>query len=299
MRDMELELESEYEAEGQAEPFLGDIVKGVGSFLGLGESELESEFELEGFDHEFEAEGFGEGEFEGYGEFEGEQFFGSIFKKIAPFVKKALPVLRNVAKVAAPMVATAVGGPLGGIIGKAATGFLESEYEGEYEFESEGESEAEFETVMAGPLTEQQALGELMAAAASKAVSDLEAEAHIGAANVIVLTPEDRDTLRAVLPSINRGAAVLTRILRQRTVTRPVVRVIPTIVKRTAVSLKNKAAAGQPVTKKIAAKTMATQTRKVLAHPAVCSKAINRNVKATSAVSRKIRTTAPKQAFAV
>jgi hypothetical protein len=286
---MELELESEYEAEGSPE-----------SFFGLGESELESEFELEGFDHEFESEGFGEGEFEGYGEFEGEQFFGSIFKKIAPFVKKALPVLKNVAKIAAPMVATAVGGPLGGIIGKAATGLLgESEYEGEYEFESEGESEAEFETVMAGPLTEQQALGELMAAAASKAVSDLEAEAHIGAANVIVLTPEDRDTLRAVLPSINRGAAVLTRVLRQRGVTRPAVRVIPTIVKRTAVSLKNKAAAGQPVTKKIAAKTMAAQTKKVLTHPAVCSKAINRNVKATSAVSRKIRTTAPKQAFAV
>ena len=40
----------------------------------------------------------------------------------------------------------------------------------------------------------------------------------------------------------------VVRILRARPSTRPAVRVIPTIVKRSAVTLRNQAAAGRPVT---------------------------------------------------
>ena len=66
---------------------------------GEGESELEGEGEGE-FEHELEGEF--EGEFEAEGEFEfenGEQFLGGLGK----FFKKALPVLKSIAKVAAPM----------------------------------------------------------------------------------------------------------------------------------------------------------------------------------------------------
>ena len=298
MRDPELELESEFEFENQAEPFLGGLLKGVGGMLGLGEGEGEFESEFEAIGEGPLGEGpLGEGplgesefesEFELEGEFEGEQFF----KKIGGFLKKALPVLKNVAKIAAPIVGTAIGGPIGGKIGSMAGKLLgEGEYEGYGEYELEAENEAEMEAATSGPLSEQQALGELMAAAASKAITDMEAEAQIGSATVIALSPRDRDTLRAVLPSINRGVAVLTRILRRRAVTRPAVRAIPTIVKRATVTLKNQAAAGQPVTKKSAAKAMATQTRKVLSNPATCAHAIRRNVKATQAVAQRIRTT--------
>jgi hypothetical protein len=323
---MELELESEFEMENQAEPFLGGLLKGVGGLLGLGEGEGEFESELEAIGegplHEGplgegafgEGEGaFGEGEmfsglgeseFEGpLGEYEGEQFFGKIFKKIAPFVKKALPVLKNVAKIAAPIVGTAIGGPIGGKIGSIAGNLLgEGEYEGFGEFEMEGESEAEMEAALeAAPLTEQQALGELMAAAASKAYTDMEAEAQIGSAAVISLSHSDRDALRAVLLSLNRGVAALTQILRRRAITRPFVRTIPTIVKRTAVTLKKQAAAGQPVTKKAAARAMATQTRRVLGNPAVCTRALQRNMKATRAVGQRIRSTAgrPRPSYAI
>lgn len=317
MRDMELELESELEMEQQAEPFFGDVLKGVGGMLGLGESEGEfeglgetlgegegafgeGEWELEGFGEgegplgEFENESFSTGyesEFEGLGEYEGEQFFGKAFKKIGGFIKKAAPILKKVAKIAAPIVGTAIGGPIGGKIGSMATKLLgESEYESEFEFEYEAESEAEMEAVMEGPMSEQQALGELMAAAASRAATDMEAEAQIGSATAIVLSPADRDVLRGVLPSINRGVAVLTRILRRSAATRPVVRAIPTIVKRSAVSLRKQAASGRPITRPAAARAVATQTRKVLSSPVTCAKAVRRNVNATRAVARKART---------
>lgn len=322
MRDLELESESYYESENLAEPFLGDIARGVGNLLGLGESELEgesfgdgesigeafgegegafeSEWELEGaFGEtegplgEFENEqfGLGESELETYFENEGEQFFGKAFKKIGGFIKKAAPILKKVAKVAAPIVGTAIGGPIGGKIGSMAGKLLgEAEGEGYYESEWEAENEAELEAVLEGPMSEQQALGELMAAAASRAATDMEAEAQIGSSTAIVLSPADRDALRGVLPSINRGVAVLTRILRRNPATRPAVRAIPAIVKRSCHTLRKQAASGRPVTRQAAARAVATQTRRVLSSPATTAKAVQRNVNATRAVARKART---------
>ena len=155
-QEFEQELHELHEGEGEGEAGLeGEGILGtIGNVLGglLGEGEGEGEFELAG-----EFEGEGEDEFEG--EFEsGEQFFGKIFKKVGGFVRRAAPILRRVAKIAAPMVASAIGGPFGGIIGKAATSFLEGEGELEaqelhelhelgelHEYERESEAETEFE----------------------------------------------------------------------------------------------------------------------------------------------------------
>jgi len=335
MNDHELELESEFEFENQGEGFLGGLLgegEGEFEFEGEGEWEIHGEGFNEGESplHEFELEGeqflgglLGEGEFEGHpeGEFEGEQFFGKalrgIIGRVASGVKRAAPMLQKIASVAAPLVQKVVGGPLAsriasigniaGQVGNVANnlgsflpkGFsLEGEGEFEFELEFESESEAEFESVMSGPLTEQQALGELMAAAASKAVSDMEAESQIGAATVIALSPRDRRALRAVLASLNRGSAVLTKMLRRHRITAPYVRTVPTIVSRTAVALKKQAAAGHPVTRQTAGRAMAAQTRRVLGSPALCAKAVSRNVKATQAVSQRIRRTAPRSAYA-
>ena len=282
MRDPELELEYEYEFENEFE----GLGEGEGAFgegpLGEYEGEFFGEGEFEGL------ESANEFELEGEGEYEGEQFFGKAFKVLGGLAKKAAPFLKNIAKVAAPMVGTAVGGPIGGAIGGMASNLLgESEYEGEFELEYEGESEAEMEAALEGPLTPTQALGELMAAAASRASTDMEAEAQIGSATAVVLTRDDLDALRAVLPNINRGVAVLTRVLRRRPETRDGVRLIPAIVKRSAVTLRKQAATGRPVTRKAAAKAMATQTRRVLGTPSICSKALQRNSRATQAVTRR------------
>ena len=272
----ELEGEFEFESEGEFE-FEGE---GELEFEGEGEFEFEGEGELE-----FEAEG----EYEG--EFEGEQFFGRAFRRIGRgiggFVRRAAPILRSVARVAAPLVGTAVGGPLGGMIGRAAGSMLEGEGEFEYEMEGEfeGEYEAELEAEMEA-MTSHQATAEFMAAVAASAQSEAEAEAMAGAATVASIRGEDLATLRRVLPSMVEGTAVLTRVLRRRRSTRPAVRAVPTIVRRTASTLVRRAAAGQPVTRRTAARVMAQQTRTVLSRPNICGSALQRNVKATRAVAR-------------
>src|SRR2546425_12564678 len=77
----ELEDESSLEGEG----WLGTIGNVVGSLLGEGEDEFVDE------------SAFG-------GEDEGEEVFGTIGK----FLKKAAPMVKRVAKIAAPIVGTAV-----------------------------------------------------------------------------------------------------------------------------------------------------------------------------------------------
>src|SRR6516225_8536431 len=91
--------------------------------------ESEMELELEG-----EMGGLGElespeSEWESQ-EFEGDQFFGRIARGIGSFVKRAAPILKSVARIAAPMVGTAIGGPFGAILCRLASQAL-----GEEEFE--------------------------------------------------------------------------------------------------------------------------------------------------------------------
>jgi hypothetical protein len=111
----------------------------------------------------------------------------------------------------------------------------------------------------------------------------------VGAATVTTLSARDRAILRRVLPHVVRGAAVLTRILRVRSITRPVVRAVPTVVRRTARVLANRAASGQPVTRATAGRVMAAQTAQVLGNPRICAHAIMRNVRGTARAARTVR----------
>jgi hypothetical protein len=272
--EFEWELEGEYEDEYEGEEFLGSIISGLGSLLGQGEYEDENEGELE-----YELEG----------EYESEEFLRRIARGVGSFVRRAAPVLKNVARVAAPIVGTAVGGPLGGIIGGIASsalgeGEFEHELEGEFEYELEGEFEDEYEATP--PLNPQTAQAELMAAVASRAQTDMEAEAMAGAATVYAISPADRAALRAILPHLVRGTAILTRVLRRRRVTRPAIRTVPTIVQRTTRVLVNRAAAGQPVTRRVAARVMSAQTRRVLSSPRASTQAITRNVRGARVAAR-------------
>src|SRR5580698_5876152 len=118
--ELELELEQvfhedegEDEAAGsiEGEGWLGTLGNIAGSLLGEEESEYES-LEGEGW-----LGGIGNivgsllGEEEMEGEDETEDFFGGIGK----FLKRAAPMLKKVASVAAPLVGTAIGGPFGGM----------------------------------------------------------------------------------------------------------------------------------------------------------------------------------------
>jgi hypothetical protein len=289
------------------------------------EMELELEQEL----HEFEQH---EGEWEQHElshEMEGDQFFGKIARGIGRFVKRAAPMLKSIARIAAPIVGTAIGGPFGAVLGRVASSALgEEEFELSHEFEStelshewehhemespESIHEFEFESpegshewethefeghetahefehhegshevaheIAHHEVTHHEALAEIMAEAAAHEQHEAQAEAMIGAAVVTVLSPRDRRALRALLPHLVRGAAVLTRILRRSRATRPAVRAVPTIMRRTVANLKRQAAAGRPVTRRAAARAATTEVRRVLANPTACAAAIRQNVRA-------------------
>ena len=287
--EFEDEDELEFEGEEEGEEFdLGGVISGL-----LGEGELEDEWEGEDESEEFDLGGVISGLLgEGESEDEAEEFFGGI----ARFVRKNAPMLKQIAKVAAPMVGTAFGGPLGGALGSMAARALgEGEFEDELEFEDEGEFEdeleleGEWEDEASHAMTEAEALAEMMAAVASRAQTDAEAEAMIGAATVTVLSARDRAELRRLLPYIVRASCLLTRMLRRQRASRPALRAVPSIVKRTARDLHRRSAGGRPVSRRTAARVMSRQTRGVLGSPRQTAAALRRNVRATSTLRRASR----------
>jgi hypothetical protein len=110
-----------------------------------------------------------------------------------------------------------------------------------------------------------------------------------GAATLTVISPADRRALRRILPHLVRGTAILTRILRRRRATRPAVRAVPSIMRRTVKDLKRQAARGIPITRKRAARAAAKQVRRVLSSPRACAAAITRNVKVSRAYKKPRR----------
>jgi hypothetical protein len=328
---LEGELESEFEGEGEG--ILGNMEGTVGGLLGEGESEEEMglhELQENGYRELQEGE-LGELQESGLHEFEsefesGEQFFGKIFRGVRNLVKRAAPLLKQVARVAAPLVATAIGGPLGGLVGKAAGSLLgEGEmelqelglHEGEFEMqelqeaglhemheagmhELEGEmqelhegelemQEASYEAaheIANHELTQHEALAEMMAQHAAFEQHEAQAEAMVGAAVLTTLSPRDRRELRRILPHLVRGVAILTRVLRRRRITRPAVRAVPTVIRRTVQVLKNQAAAGKPITRRTAARAAAIQVRRVIGNPNACAAAISQNIRANKALRR-------------
>jgi hypothetical protein len=309
MTNMATSYESELEQELEGE------LEGLGEFE---HPELAHEFEHGELAHEFEhpelAHEFEHGELAH--EFEADQFFGRVFRGIGSFVRRAAPILRTIARVAAPVVGTAIGGPFGAILGRVASqalgeeeaalhefehGELAHEFEhpelahefehGELAHEFEGELSHEFEhpesaheaahEIAQHEVTQHEALAEIMAEVASHEQHEAQAEAMIGAAVVTVLSPRDRRALRRLIPHLVRGAAVLTRILRRQRMTRPAVRAVPTIMRRTVATLKRQAAAGQPISRRAAGRAAAVEVRRVLGSPSACAAAIRQNVRAT------------------
>lgn len=229
--EYEGELEDEYEDESELEdeaededflPALGGIANAIGGLLGEEEYEDEDEQFLGALGGIARTVGglLGGGDGEEELEFEGEDEAEEFVKGLGGLFRKALPVLRTIAKTAGPLVATAVGGPAAGALARAVTSQLEGE----------GEEEAELEDLATAPLTGAQALGEYLAAQAATAESEAEAEAMVGVATYVSLGRRERRDLERMIPALLRGAAVLTRLLHGDRRTRTAIRLVPGIV---------------------------------------------------------------------
>ena len=153
---------------------------------------------------------------------------------------------------------------------------MAQEFEQQELEQPESSQEAAYE-IAHHEVTHHEALAEIMAEAAAHEQHEAQAEAMIGAAVVTVLSPRDRRALRRLIPHLVRGGAVLTRLLRRRRATRPAVRAVPTIMRRTVARLKRQAAAGKPVTRGAAGRAAAVEVRRVLGSPSACAAAIRQN----------------------
>lgn len=147
----------------------------------------------------------------------------------------------------------------------------------EYEEEWEGEWETESEL---SPIRRvyPDALMEHLGHAAAEAESEAEAEAFIGALIPLAarLAPRVAPLVMRAAPGLIRGAARLTRTLRQDPAMRPLVRAVPTIVRRTVASIDRQSRAGRPVSPQQAVRALAQQTNSVLTNPALCAQAWQR-----------------------
>lgn len=271
------EYEDEFEDEG--EDFLGGLLKGLGGALGLGEGEFEDEFELE---DEFEDEVLGATP-AGQGEYEDEQFL-PLLAAAAPLAAKALPLAAKFL----PGAMRAISGLFGRRRRRVRR--REGEYEGEYEDELEYELEYEDESPTA-PITKNEAIAQTMAAAAARTPSTHEAEALIGAATVMMITPREQAVLQRLVPDIVpklvQVNSILTRMARRRQVTQPIVTILPTAVTRATVRpLVRRARRGQPVTRSTVGRVVQTQTRRALTQPTVAARAAQRNQRAVRRVTQ-------------
>jgi hypothetical protein len=305
----EFEFEDEYELEDEFEDeaFLGGLASIAGSLLGEGdgewedevegeweaEDEAEDEFEVEGeaeWEDEVEDEWEAEDEFEIEGEdeweVEGEDEAEYFFKSIGRFVRRNSGLLKKIAKVAAPLVATAVGGPAAGMLAKAVT----SQLEGEMEEELEAEMEAELEEMASGPVSAGTALGEYLAARAATAQSESEAEAFIGSAVTVTLTQHQMRELEELMPQLLRGASLLTRILRRNPGTRQAVRFVPGIVNTASRQLSHQIATGQRVGSTDVGTALGRSTRRVLTDPQWTDAVSRRHARGLARVHRTRRT---------
>ena len=222
-------------------------------------STLAYELELEG-EGEFEAEAVGE--LETGGQAESEEFFRRLAGLAAQAARS--PALQRIGQAAARSA-------LGGLAGQ---GELEGELEWEDEYEYEGEEEA-------NPIRRvyPDALMEHLGHAASQTQSEAEAEAFVGALIPLAarVVPRVAPAVMRAAPQLIRGVARVTRTLRRNPATRPLVRAVPTIVRRTTASLARRAARGQAVTPRTAVRTLAGQTARVLSDPQQCVHAYRRS----------------------
>lgn len=232
------------------------------------EAEGELEWEVEG-EGEEEVEGEGEWAAEGEGEAESEEFF----RQVAALARRAAasPALRRAGLAAAR---GALSG-LGGAIGRQVSGWLpQQETEMEMEMELEGDWEV-------NPIRRiyPEALMEHLGHAAAAAESEAEAEAFLGALVPLAarLLPRAASTVMRVAPNLIRGIAGAARTLRRNPATRPLVRALPAVVRRTTATLARQASRGRPVTPQSAVRTLARQTAQVLGSPRQCAQVYRRS----------------------
>jgi hypothetical protein len=115
--------------------------------------------------------------------------------------------------------------------------------------------------------------------AAAETESEAEAEALAGAMIPMVarIVPQAAPAITRATPGLVSGLAGVVRTLRSNPDTRPLLRVVPAIVRGTAASIANQAARGVAVTPPFTVRTLARQTLRMLGSPQQSAQAFRRS----------------------
>jgi hypothetical protein len=254
--------------------------------------------ELSGFDDFDEEDYLGESDFL---DFDGEADEFGFLKKAWSGIKKVgktlAPIAKKLAPVAGKVIGGAFGGPAGAMIGGKLGSFvgnLEDEDlafdgydgygDGEDESDSEDEMNAEDFMDFEG---EDEDVAEYMADIAAKAPNSIDSGAMAGAITITIASKAPLQ-VKAVSPTLSSGAARLTKLMKNNPATKPLVKVVPSIAKKTVATLARKAAKGKPVTPAIAKRVMAKHTMRVLSSPRELTKAIAKNEVKKRKVNMKV-----------
>ncbi len=191
-------------------------------------------------------------------------------------------------------------------------GELEFELEGELETENEFEFEATLNPVLPGAAL---AMMEHMAHQAANAESESEAAEHflplipLAAKAILPLAAKALpivgkidakvggkllgkvapQILKRVAPNLTRGVSQLARGLYRNQSTRPLIRAVPAIARRTVGKLAKQIAAGRKVTPVSAARTLAQQTQRALRSPQQLRRIYRRGRRADATYHQRAR----------
>lgn len=248
---------------------------------------LDDELGLEGFESfddmsEFEPS-FESGSFESdlvdeFGDFEGDEFLGKIWKKVKKVGKVIAPIAKKLAPIAGKVVGGAFGGPAGAMIGGKLGGLVSQlESDGFDSFDDEADTEDEIQaTTVPGLTAGNAALAEEFAAEAADTEDEAEAQSLAGGVTIHILSHAPMSVQR-VSPILVRRSARLAHLLRRSPRTRPFLKTLPAINRNTVATLAKKAAKGKPITPRTAVRTMAKQTMRVIGNPQRAATALVKN----------------------
>jgi hypothetical protein len=228
------------------------------------------------------------------GDFESQQFFGALgnlARRGAGWVtapgsrqrQLALSVARRALNRGLPALGQLLGGRIGGAangagaaLGSRTASWLDGLLpQQEYEAELEGELEI-------SPIRRiyPDAMLEHLGHAAAETQSEAEAEALAGAMIPLAAAgiPQGAaPALMRAMPGLVSGLSGVVHGLRGSPATRPLVRVVPAIVRGTATNIARQASRGMPVTPQAAVRTLAQQTFRMLGSPQRSARAFRRS----------------------
>src|SRR6516225_4933732 len=180
-------------------------------------------------------------------------------------------------------------GALGNVVG-SLLGEGEDEYEDESAFESEAEEEiSPIRKIYPDAMMEH--LGELAFEAESEDEAAEQFLPLIGMAASKLLPiaakaigplakkalPKIARAVTKATPRLTKGIGQVAKTLHRNPGTRHLVKTVPAIARRTVGSIARQAVRGRPVTPRTAVRTLATQARRVLAHPGCRRQALQRH----------------------